>query len=148
MILVHLDQPNFTFKPGRDVRPHMPEPPPVRIVAVEDVTLPASAGMERDLDAFYVDLLEFERDEKEEAEIVYRAENLRLRFRLVEGPATRADYRPLVVEVLNLRDAEKKLIDEELEYERHKGLTPGQERLVLFDPAGNIVELTVAPRVA
>jgi hypothetical protein len=144
---MELDQPNFAFKPGRDARPHMPEPPPVRIVAVEDVTLPASSGQEADLDAFYIGLLEFERDDKSGG-LVYKAENLRLRFNLVEGPIVRGDYRALTVEVRDLRLAEKKLVDEELEYERHKGLTPGQERLLLLDPAGNIVELVVAPRVA
>jgi hypothetical protein len=40
-----------------DSRPLMPEPLPVRLVAVADVRLPAPAGVERALDAFYVDLL-------------------------------------------------------------------------------------------
>jgi hypothetical protein len=35
----------------------MPEPLPVRLVAVADVRLPAPAGVERALDAFYVGLL-------------------------------------------------------------------------------------------
>jgi catechol 2,3-dioxygenase-like lactoylglutathione lyase family enzyme len=40
-----------------DPRPLMPEPLPVRLVAVADVRLAAPAGVERALDAFYVDLL-------------------------------------------------------------------------------------------
>jgi len=40
-----------------DPRPLMPEPLPVRLVAVADVRLPAPAGVERALDAFYADLL-------------------------------------------------------------------------------------------
>jgi len=46
-----------------DRRPTMPPPPPVRVVAVEDVVLIAAPGQERDLDAFYVGLLRFERED-------------------------------------------------------------------------------------
>ena len=45
-----------------DARRQMPEPLPVRLVAVADVRLPAPAGVERALDAFYVDLLGFVRE--------------------------------------------------------------------------------------
>ena len=44
-----------------DQRPPVPEPPPVRILAVEDVVLLGSSGVERALDEFYVGLLRFER---------------------------------------------------------------------------------------
>src|SRR5690242_12497792 len=44
-----------------DRRPPMPEPPTVRLVAVEDVTIIAPSGAERELDALYVDVLKFER---------------------------------------------------------------------------------------
>jgi hypothetical protein len=40
----------------------MPEPLPVRLIAVADVRLPATAGFEHELDAFYVGLLGFERE--------------------------------------------------------------------------------------
>jgi hypothetical protein len=48
--------------PELDRRRRMPEPLPVRLVSVADVRLPATAGLERQLDAFYVGLLGFERE--------------------------------------------------------------------------------------
>ena len=47
-----------------DSRRHMPEPPPVRLIAVGDVVVPARRGLEAQLDAFYVDVLRFERSER------------------------------------------------------------------------------------
>src|SRR5688500_8447719 len=47
--------------PVHDPRPRLLEPLPVRLIAVEDVRLPAPAGVETKLDAFYVVLLGFER---------------------------------------------------------------------------------------
>jgi hypothetical protein len=49
--------------------------------------------------------------------------------------------RPLGVEIPSLADAEKKLIDTEIEYLRQRGLTPGEETLLVLDPAGNWIEL-------
>src|SRR4026208_1292462 len=42
-------------------RARRPGPLPVKLLAVEDVRLPATAGLESQLDAFYVGLLGFER---------------------------------------------------------------------------------------
>lgn len=49
------------FDPRPDRRPPIPEPPPVRLVAVADVVILAGAGVERELDALYVGVLRFER---------------------------------------------------------------------------------------
>ena len=62
-----------------DRRPVMIEPPPVRLVAVDDVVLITAPGRERELDAFYVDLLRFEREdvprpERREVEPILGAE--------------------------------------------------------------------------
>ena len=46
-----------------DRRPVLTDPPPVRLVAVDDVVLITAPGRERDLDAFYVELLRFERED-------------------------------------------------------------------------------------
>ena len=54
----------------------------------------------------------------------------------------RTDMRALGIEVLVLREAEQKLIDAEIQYERRTGLYPGPQSLVLQDPAGNWIELT------
>jgi hypothetical protein len=138
MELEHPDQP---FTPQRDDRPPMPEPLPVRIIAVADVRLPANAGLEPSLDAFYVGILQFQRDPDPQA-IIYHAENFAVIFDIVEGLIVRDSYRPLAVEVQSLRETEQKLIEAEIEYTRQKGLAPASEALVLTDPAGNWVEIT------
>src|SRR5436190_18547273 len=107
----------------------MPEPLPVRLIAVENVRLPAAIGIDDRLDTFYVDLLEFERVR---GELTYRADNFVLRFDTKEQPVSHDSLRPLGIEVLSLAETEKKLIDREIEYERHRGLTPGLETLLLL----------------
>src|SRR5688500_9985215 len=86
--------------------PRMEDPPPVKLIAVEDVRLPCIAGTELDMDALYVGVLLFMREEHPVAEgvpdLVYRAENFRLVFHLREGLIERRDYRPLQIEVPSL----------------------------------------------
>lgn len=139
-------EPSTNFQPDIDRRQRVPEPLPVKLVAVEDVTLPAMAGLEKEMDHFYAGLWGFEREQKESG-LVYRAENFRLRFEAVEGLISRDTYRPAGIEVHSLAEAEKKLIDAELEYTRQRGLTPGTISLLLLDPAGNWVELMEAKPV-
>src|SRR6266480_3944167 len=98
--------------PAADCRPLIPEPLPVRLLTVDDATLHAAAGLEVPLDEFYVGLLKFERDD--EPGLAYRADNFRLCFVIT---------------------------DRKLDYTRQRGVTPGEERLVLQDPAGNWVEV-------
>jgi hypothetical protein len=135
---LEVEEPAQQFKSTPDNRVRMPEPLPVRMVAVEDVRLPAPAGVETQLDEFYVKLLEFERVA---GELSYRADNFTLRFDVLEHPLSHDSLRPTQIEVLSLADAQQKLIDREIEYTRQRGVTPGQETLVLLDPAGNWVEL-------
>jgi len=127
-------------EPVPDRRPRMDEPLPVRLVAIADVTLPVRAGLEVELGRFYVGLLEFVRD-TDLRELVYHADNFALRFVVRELLPERGEYRPLQIEVQSLLGAERKLIDAKIEYVRQKTLTPGEESLVLLDPAGNWVEL-------
>jgi hypothetical protein len=120
----------------------MPELIPVKLVTVDHATLPAPAGAEVALDAFYVGLLRFVREPADPHSIVYHAENFDLRFDVIEPPVDRADLRPLGIEVPSLAAAERELIGREIEYARHRGLIVGQDALVLLDPAGNWVQLT------
>lgn len=126
-----------------DRRPRIPEPPPVRLVAVADVRLPAAAGLEPALDAFYIETLGFER-EPEDLGLIYRAENFRIVFDVLEPPIARDDMRPLGIEVPSLADAQRALVDAEVEYTRMKALYPGGEILLLQDPAGNWLEIGAA----
>lgn len=125
----------------RDARPRIYEPPPVRLVTVADARLPAGAGKEVDLDAFYITILEFERDHAWEHP-VYRAENFRLFFDIIEPPVERPDMRALGIQVPSLRMIEAKLIEREIEYERQKSVMPAAESYFLLDPAANWIELT------
>lgn len=106
-------------------------------------------GVEEELDFFYAGLWQFDREIAEGGMTVYRAENVRLRFEVVAQPEPieRGTLRPLGIEVVSLSEAELKLVEAEREYIRQRGLTPGQNSLLLQDPAGNWVELFEVRRV-
>lgn len=142
---VKLARTDGTFVPGKDARTKMPEPLPVKILAVEDVYLAAAAGIEKDLDEFYVEMLQFLRDQ--ELPLAYWADNFRVIFEVREPPMDRDNYRVLQIEVQKLAEAEQKLVERELECTRQRGLVAGSESLVLLDPAGNWVELVESRKV-
>ncbi|MEM6312561.1 MAG: hypothetical protein AAF743_00625 [Planctomycetota bacterium] len=123
-----------------DDRPHMPEPPPVRLLAVADVHRPTAAGQEPALDVFYTKLLPFEREPAEFP--TYRAERHALVFDVLEPPIERESYQPVALQVFDLPATEEKLIDAEIEYEKVEHLTPGNDGLLLKDPAGGWVLVT------
>ncbi len=134
-------EPSSGLSPMADLRPRMDEPPPVRLIAVEDVRLITPPNLAAALDAFYVDLLEFTSECSADS-IVYRAGNLRLRLTVVDHiPMQRDGIRPVGIEVRSLRDAEKRLFDSQIDYLRQRGLLPGLISLLLQDPAGNWIEL-------
>lgn len=134
-------EPPTGIKPVADSLPQMDESLPVRVVAVADVKLPSPPGIEKELDHFYVDLWEFQRDQNLPG-IVYRAENVRLIFEEWEQqPTERPALRRLGIEIRSVSEGERKLISAEIGYIRQRGLTPGQETLLVLDPAGNWLEL-------
>jgi hypothetical protein len=110
-------------------------------MTIEDAHLAAPAGCETELDAFYCGLLRFERDANAEFP-VYRSETHRLIFDILEPPLNRDDFRSLPIEMPSLIELEAGLIDHEIQYDRRRGLLPGQESLVLRDPAGNRLEIS------
>ena len=137
---MQLEEPSFEFKPRHDRRLRVPEPLPIKLIAVNDMRVDAPAGRERELDAFYARLLGMQRIEGER--IVYRAENFDLHVDVLEPPVARDDFRPVRVEVRSLDETALKLADAGVEHVRRRGLMPGDEALVLQDPASNWVELT------
>jgi hypothetical protein len=139
---MELEESSIDFKPIHDPRPHMPEPPPVRLVAVEDVHVPAVADLDGELDAFYVTLLRFEREPGGGGTIVYKAENQRLCFDLMEPPIARDTIRPIGIEILDLIELQRIFSERETEFIHQRGLMPGQESLLLRDPAGNWVQIS------
>lgn len=138
---IELEPSQGKFKPEPDRRVRMDEPLPVRIVAVADVRLPATAGMEKQLEDFYVGLWQFARDAVFDG-LAFHADNFRVVFEFREGLIVHEDMRPLCVEVLSLAEAQHKLTEREIEHLRQKALQPGSESILLQDPAGNWVELT------
>jgi hypothetical protein len=142
---IELEPVTGPFAPQPDRRMRVLEPPPVRLIAVDDVRLEAQAGLEPRLNAFYVGILKFERETAAEGTNVlrYRAENFRLRIVMVDHPVDRGgDLRMLGVAVPQLLAIEHAFFDAEIEYARQKGLLPGQESLIVRDPAGNWLEIT------
>jgi hypothetical protein len=133
--------------PILDERRRMDEPPPVRLIAVDDVRLPTPPDLEEQLDAFYVALWEFQRD-RAQGGLIYRAENFRLRLEVNSSePIARDNLRPQGIAVNSLTDAQRKLVELEIEYVHQIGLTPGQESLLLQDPAGNWIEISESRRI-
>ena len=144
---MELEEASIEFRPVVDRRLKMPEPLPVKLVAVNDVRLPASAGVEVELDRFYVGLLGFERHGDEGVDshrLIYHAENCDVVFEIREGLVRREDFRSVGVEVNSLIETDLKFIAAEVEYTRQRGLVPGQESLLVLDPAGNWVEIVEA----
>jgi hypothetical protein len=137
---MELESPPRDYNPTIDRRPRVPEPLPVRLITIDDARLPSAAGLERELDAFYVGVLGFARRGSGE-EISYRAENFSLTFEVIEPPVRRHNMRPLAIEVPSLADLELKLIETEAEYSRRRGLLPGEQAIVMLDPAGNWLEI-------
>ena len=135
-----LEEPSIPFKPIADRRLRVPEALPIKLVAVNDMRVDAPAGREVELDAFYGKLLGMQRIAGEA--IVYRAENFDLYVDVLEPPVAREDYRPVRAEIKSLADMARKLVEAEVAHVRRKGLVPGDEALVMQDPAGNWVELT------
>jgi hypothetical protein len=129
------------FELIEDRRAKIEEPPPVRLVAIEDCRLLAAAGLERELDRFYVGHLRFQRQD-DPGRIVYKAENQDLHFQIVERHQPRRDMRTLGIAVPSLAELSQRLIDAEIEFLRLRGLTPGQQSLMVYDPAGNPLEIT------
>ena len=127
-------------KRGKDRRPRMDEPPPVSLVAVADVKLPATSGLEHLLDDFYMGLLGFLKEEDGDT-LCYRAENFCLRFDWREGLVERNSLRPLAIEIESLGTLQGILVEREIEFQMERGLTPGSQSILVADPAGNIVQV-------
>jgi hypothetical protein len=137
---IALDDATAALRPVEDTRPRMEEPPPVSLVAVADVTLQATRGLESSLDDFYVGILEFVRDDVGE-NLAYRADNFCLRFEWHEGLVERQSLRPAGIEVESLGALERKLFDQEIDFQFDRGLMPGGQCILVSDPAGNSLQI-------
>lgn len=139
---MELDDPSIDFKLEADKRPTMPQPPPVRLVAIEDIPMSCAAGLEVALDDFYMNVLRFDREPASEHQIIYKSDNFRLIFTVMEPPVLREDLRPLGIEVESLTTVRQAFQDREIEYRYDRTLLTGQDLYNLQDPAGNWVQIS------
>jgi hypothetical protein len=120
-----------------DLRRPMFEPPPVRVVAIDDVHLPAAVGRELDLEAFYVGVLRFTLTRSDGGALAFAAENVTLVFDLAEPPVDYENLSPTMIEVPSLRALREALIEREIGFQTNHGLMPATEFVLVRDPAGN-----------
>lgn len=126
--------------PPQDARPRMEEPPPVSLIAVNDVVLPATRGLEHLLDDFYITLLDLLKESDGE-NLTYRADNFCIRFQWQEGLIERLSLRPVGIEIQSLDVFQRKLTDLQIEFQYQQGIVPGTQSIHLPDPAGNLVQI-------
>ncbi len=138
---MELEESSTPFGPVEDKRPMILPPPPVALVSVTDCVLRAAVGLEGELEKFYIGLLGFERD-RDAVDLVFRAENFRLRIDLAPRSGPREDFRPLGIVVPSLRALMLRLDELEMVYVYERGLMPGSQALQIFDPARNMLEIT------
>lgn len=131
------------IKPTVDSLPALPELPEVHVVAVEDVTLQARAGIETELDAFYVGVIGLVRLEDQ---LAYRADNVRICFDVVEPPVLRDSYRSIGLWVMSLETLAKELNDREIEFTYTRDGNAA-EAILLRDPAGNWMQIAEHRRI-
>lgn len=139
---MELEKPDFEFTPPpADRRPTLPEPLPVRLIAVADVRLPCPAepALRAPLDAFYVGLLKFRRLPSDEFHHFYQADNHALILQAHTRPVQHDRLAPTMIEVDGRQAIHQQLLESETEHEWMRGLTPGTDFLLLKDPAGNWV---------
>jgi hypothetical protein len=137
---IELENSDFSFKPSRDERQRMEEPLPVEIEAVGDVHLPCARVANEKLDALYIALLQFAPIHADHHP-AYQANNFRLLFDLPRRELIQEDFRMTRIIVPSLVELQHKLVDAGIEYERQKGVNPGQEALVMQDADGNWLEI-------
>lgn len=137
---IALEEATRPVKKPRDRRPRMEEPPPVSLIAVADVLLPATRGLEHLLDDFYLGIFKFEKEIDGEG-FCYCAENFRLRFAWHEGLVQRQSLRPLGIEIISLAELQYTLAEREIEFQYERGLASGSHSILLLDPAGNTIQV-------
>lgn len=133
---MELEEPTAAVKLPPDGQPKMPEPPPVRLLAIADVHLSAWPEVEHLLVGFYVGLLKFDRDTDDTSAVAFKAEKHRIVFGHEAVPAPRDNYRPILIETPFYDDFVHTLLDREIAFDYQRGTAAGVETVFLQDPAG------------
>jgi hypothetical protein len=71
----------------------------------------------------------------------YRAENLALHFDVVEK-LTPEQLKLIQVEVPQLEEIVRRLLERQIPYERFRGLLPGLVHVQVFDPVGHVIQIS------
>lgn len=139
--------PETVIEPVHDLRPVMPVPPPVRVIAVEDVTVLAPAEHAAAIDRLMTEILPLVKEvPMKQAYVdagaigVYLAENVRVVYLARDEPPPSPRH-ILQMELADLRGLRQRLQDAEIEYELSKRLMPGDVRVAFLDAAGNPIEV-------
>ncbi len=117
----------------------LPEPPPVWVEAVTDVQLPMTAGLEVELDAFYTQLLPFVRSDGDPPR--YEAENVAIGFVVHETPPDRGHARPTMMKLRHFVSFVTRLQEDQVPFDAIRGIGPGDDAVLLRDPAGNWLQI-------
>lgn len=170
--MIDLEPGNPEFDPikAADARRRMPEPPPVKVLAIADVILLTTPGSEKFLDTLYLSVLRFDSDEtagkpryaetfsspSDAAERLpgkglppsttkpgprtYHGENFSVHYHPT-ATLTPQQLKLIQFQVPSLEEIVKRLLEYEISYERFRGITLGQLHLQLTDPAGHVIQI-------
>ncbi|MBN1347269.1 MAG: hypothetical protein JXQ73_31555 [Phycisphaerae bacterium] len=117
-----------------------PDPSP-RIQAISDVRIEARPELKGDLHFFYVELLGLEAVEGEPGMLCFQTDRLRVHVLMTPEAQPSPMRRRLVLEVPSLDRMAGKLEEEDIDYDRYRGLRLTDQRIFVLDPADNRVEL-------
>ncbi len=123
------------------------EPP--RVLAIDDVRLVAPAEQADAVAAFYTDVLGLDslKPLPEEQGLAFRGlarAGPRVIVRFDKPREDRAVRRQLALEVRSLQECAELFIDRRVEHEWASGWFYFERRLMLFDPAGNRIEMVAS----
>jgi catechol 2,3-dioxygenase-like lactoylglutathione lyase family enzyme len=124
------------------------ERPDSEVEAVDDVRVEAALTLAEASRQFYVEILGLQEDERPEGqagpegrELCFWGQHNRLILQLVEAPRVQPLRRKALICVKSLQGVRDLLDDRRIEYVRCRSLGWAGERLQVWDPSGNLVEL-------
>ena len=124
------------------------ERPDSEVEAVDDVRVAAALSLAEESREFYVEILGLQEYKNHEGrtgshdrELCFWGQHNRLILQLVEAPRVQSLRRKALICVKSLQDVRDRLDERRIEYVRCRSLGWAGERLQVWDPSGNLVEL-------
>jgi len=116
-----------------------------RILALADVNMVSPPQRAEEVVAFYTQLLSLDHvpEESTEQQRVFRGyrrpgPRIVVRFR---SPVREEDRRRVLIQVASLQDCVERFADQRVFWQETRGWAYYDRRVIVFDPAGNLVEL-------